>query len=94
MAKPRRTLTLAWRDVTPFSCFVGERKLMTHFVVKCLFLRSLRLCRATAFVVNFLALLAALFPLTPSCCFVTVPLLCQLGVQGSQLWKTKLLSMI
>jgi len=23
-----------WRDMPPFSSFVGERKLMTHFVVK------------------------------------------------------------
>ena len=34
MAKPRRTLAVAWRDVPPFSCSAGERKLMTHFVVK------------------------------------------------------------
>ena len=32
MAKPRRKLALAWRDVRPFSCSVGERKLMKHFV--------------------------------------------------------------
>ena len=30
--KPRRTLAAAWRDV-PFSCSLGERKIMDHFVV-------------------------------------------------------------
>ena len=49
--------------------------------------RSLKLRHLRAFVVRP-------FPLTPSCCFVTVPLLCQLAIQGRQLWKTKLLSMI
>ena len=33
MANPRRTTALAWKDVRPFSCSVGECKLMTHFVV-------------------------------------------------------------
>ena len=33
MANPRRTTALAWKDVRPFSCSAGERKLMTHFVV-------------------------------------------------------------
>ena len=34
MANPRRTTALAWKDVRPFSCSVGECKLMTHFVVR------------------------------------------------------------
>ena len=41
MAKPRRTLALAWRDVPPFSCSVGERvTLMNHFVLNDPFHRS------------------------------------------------------
>ena len=31
MANPRRTTALAWKDARPFSCSVGECKLMTHF---------------------------------------------------------------
>jgi hypothetical protein len=27
-------LALAWRDATLFSCSVGERKIMNHFVVE------------------------------------------------------------
>ena len=37
--------------------------------------------RKARLVVNFLALPATQFPLTPSCCFVTVPLLCQLAAK-------------
>ena len=33
MANPRRTTALAWKDVRPFSCSVGECKLMNHFVL-------------------------------------------------------------
>jgi hypothetical protein len=32
--KPRRTLAVACREIPPFSSSAGERKLMTHFVVK------------------------------------------------------------
>jgi hypothetical protein len=34
---PRRTLAVAWRDIPLFSSSAGERKLMTHFVVKPIF---------------------------------------------------------
>ena len=45
MANPRRTTALAWKDVRPFSCSVGECKLMTHFVVSPVFLCPLWLNR-------------------------------------------------
>ena len=41
-----------WKEIIPFSFSAGERKIMAHFVVICLFILSLRLCRAGSHVVT------------------------------------------
>ena len=40
------------KEIPPFSFSAGERKIMAHFVVKCLFLLWLRHGRTGLFVVN------------------------------------------
>ena len=41
-----------WKEIPPFSFSAGERKIMAHFVVRCLFLLWLRRSRAGIFVVK------------------------------------------
>ena len=65
MANPRRTTALAWKDVRPFSCSVGECKLMTHFVVKSAFLVVARCQQPMEFALFTTGVLPQAFPLAP-----------------------------
>ena len=61
MANPRRTTALAWKDVRPFSCSVGECKLM----VKSAFLVVARCQRRMEFALFTTGVLPQAFPLAP-----------------------------
>ena len=61
MANPRRTTALAWKDLRPFSCSVGECK----FVVKPAFLVLVRCQRPMEFTLFTTGVLPQAFPLAP-----------------------------
>ena len=61
MANPRRTTALAWKDVRPFSCSVGECKL----VVKSAFLVLARCQRQMEFALFTTGVLPQAFALAP-----------------------------